>query len=161
MLEKKGWGHPAGARRCIAVFSASCSSFHSVLRAHLRKHLHFTDEKMEAQWNKRTCLRSPGKKGMEFAGRQHVRDPLHGPPWGEGVRMVVAGWESAQPWYGGSILLLSILTKDSFFFFFNNNSLSAVAESLHCSLETITTLLIGYTPTQNVFGVLKKNFFSN
>lgn len=52
----------------------------------LRKHLH-----LEAQWNKRTCLRSPGKKGMEFAGRQHVRDPLHGPPWGEGVRMVVAG----------------------------------------------------------------------
>ena len=45
-----------------------------------------------------------------------------------------------------------------FFFFFFNNSLSAVAESLHCSLETITTLLIGYTPIQNVFGVFfKKN----
>ena len=33
-----------------------------------------------------------------------------------------------------------------------------MAESLHCSLETITTLLIGYTPIQNVFGVFfKKN----
>ena len=31
-----------------------------------------------------------------------------------------------------------------------------IAESLHCSPETITTLLIGYTPKQNVFGV-KKN----
>ena len=30
------------------------------------------------------------------------------------------------------------------------------AESLHCSPETITTLLIGYTPIQNAFGVLKK-----
>ena len=27
------------------------------------------------------------------------------------------------------------------------------AESLHCSPETITTLLIGYTPIQNAFGV--------
>ena len=31
------------------------------------------------------------------------------------------------------------------------------AESLHCSPETITTLLIGYTPTQNVFDVKKNN----
>ena len=28
-----------------------------------------------------------------------------------------------------------------------------MAESLHCSPETITILLIGYTPIQNVFGV--------
>ena len=27
-----------------------------------------------------------------------------------------------------------------------------MAESFHCSSETITTLLIGYTPIQNVFG---------
>ena len=38
-----------------------------------------------------------------------------------------------------------------------------MAESLHCSPETITILLIGYTPIQNVFGVKKikikkKNF---
>lgn len=63
----------------------------------LGKHPHLTDEKIEAQWNKRTCLRSPSKKGMEFASRKQVRDPLHGSPWGEGVRMVVAGLESAQP----------------------------------------------------------------
>ena len=31
-----------------------------------------------------------------------------------------------------------------------------VAEPLHCSPETITSLLIGYTPIQNVFGVKKK-----
>ena len=31
-----------------------------------------------------------------------------------------------------------------------------MAEFLHCSLETVTTLLIGYTPIQNVFGVFKK-----
>ena len=30
-----------------------------------------------------------------------------------------------------------------------------MAESLHCSSETITTLSIGYTPVQNVFGVKK------
>ena len=30
-----------------------------------------------------------------------------------------------------------------------------MAEFLHCSPETITTLLIGYTPTQNVLGVKK------
>ena len=30
-----------------------------------------------------------------------------------------------------------------------------MAESLHCSPETITTLLIGYTSIQNVFGVKK------
>ena len=29
------------------------------------------------------------------------------------------------------------------------------AESLYCSPETIKTLLIGYTPIQNVFGVKK------
>ena len=49
-----------------------------------------------------------------------------------------------------------MLTKDSSFFFFFNNSVSAVA-------ETITTLLIGYTPIQNGFGVKKiktlKKFF--
>ena len=28
-----------------------------------------------------------------------------------------------------------------------------MAESLHCSPETTTTLLTGYTPVQNVFGV--------
>ena len=38
-----------------------------------------------------------------------------------------------------------------------------MAESLHCSPVTMTTLLIGYTPIQNVFGVKKikikkKNF---
>ena len=32
-----------------------------------------------------------------------------------------------------------------------------MAESLHCSPETITTLLIAYTPMQNVFGVKKLN----
>ena len=32
---------------------------------------------------------------------------------------------------------------------------TCMAESLHCSLEIITTLLIGYTPIQNVFGVKK------
>ena len=36
-----------------------------------------------------------------------------------------------------------------------------MAVSLHCSPETITTLLIGYTPIQNVFDVkicfIKKN----
>ena len=30
-----------------------------------------------------------------------------------------------------------------------------MAESLHCSSETITTLLIGNTPIQNIFGVKK------
>ena len=30
------------------------------------------------------------------------------------------------------------------------------AVSLRCSLETTTTLLIGYTPIQDVFGVKKK-----
>ena len=30
-----------------------------------------------------------------------------------------------------------------------------MAESLHCSLETITTLLIRYTPIENIFGVKK------
>ena len=30
-------------------------------------------------------------------------------------------------------------------------------ESLHCLSETVTTLLIGCTPIQNVFGVKKKN----
>ena len=41
-----------------------------------------------------------------------------------------------------------------------------MAESIHCSPETITTLLISCTPIQNVFGVklkkklrLKKEFF--
>ena len=34
-----------------------------------------------------------------------------------------------------------------------------MAESLHCSPETITTLLFGYTPIQNVFGVKKMCFF--
>ena len=33
---------------------------------------------------------------------------------------------------------------------------TCMAESLHCSLETIITLLIDYTPIQNVFGVKKK-----
>ena len=36
------------------------------------------------------------------------------------------------------------------------NTCICTAESLHCSPETITTLLIGYTPKQNVFGVKKK-----
>ena len=31
-----------------------------------------------------------------------------------------------------------------------------MAESLHCSLQTTTTLFIGYTPIQSVFGVKKK-----
>ena len=35
-----------------------------------------------------------------------------------------------------------------------------MAESLHCSPGTITTLLISYTPIQNVFGV-RKFFFIN
>ena len=30
-----------------------------------------------------------------------------------------------------------------------------ITESLHCSLETVTTLLISYTPIQNIFGVKK------
>ena len=32
-----------------------------------------------------------------------------------------------------------------------------MAESVYCSPETVTTLLIGYTPIQNVF--VLKNFF--
>ena len=32
-----------------------------------------------------------------------------------------------------------------------------MAESLHCSLETITTLLTGYTPTQNKKYKVKTN----
>ena len=36
------------------------------------------------------------------------------------------------------------------------NTGMCVAESLHCSPETITTSLIGCTPTQNVFGVKKR-----
>ena len=32
-----------------------------------------------------------------------------------------------------------------------------MAEALHCSPETITTLLIGFAPVQNVFGVKNKN----
>ena len=32
-----------------------------------------------------------------------------------------------------------------------------MAESLHCSPETVTTLVISYTPIQNVFGVKKIN----
>ena len=32
-----------------------------------------------------------------------------------------------------------------------------MTESLHCSPETTTTLLIFYTPIQNVFGVKKNN----
>ena len=35
-----------------------------------------------------------------------------------------------------------------------------MAESLCCPLETITALLISYTPTQNVFGVKKKKAFT-
>ena len=31
-----------------------------------------------------------------------------------------------------------------------------MAESLHCSPETITILLIGYIPIQNVFGVKER-----
>ena len=33
-----------------------------------------------------------------------------------------------------------------------------MAESLHCSPEIIMTLLIGYTPIQNVFGAKKIKF---
>ena len=38
-----------------------------------------------------------------------------------------------------------------------------MAESLLCSPETITTLLIGYTPIQNGFGVkkIKMKFLKN
>ena len=32
---------------------------------------------------------------------------------------------------------------------------SGVAKSLHCSTEAIITLLTGYTPIRNVFGVMK------
>ena len=35
------------------------------------------------------------------------------------------------------------------------NTCLHMAEFLHCSPETIQTLLIGYTPVQNVFGVKK------
>ena len=31
-----------------------------------------------------------------------------------------------------------------------------MAETFHCSPETITTLVVGYTPKQNDFGVKKK-----
>ena len=34
-----------------------------------------------------------------------------------------------------------------------------VAESPHCSLETTRTLLISYTPMQNISGLKKKKFF--
>jgi len=37
------------------------------------------------------------------------------------------------------------------------NTYICMTESLHCSPETITTLLIGYTPVQNV--LMLKNFF--
>ena len=33
------------------------------------------------------------------------------------------------------------------------DSCICMGESLHCSPETVTTLLIGYSPIQNVFGV--------
>ena len=33
------------------------------------------------------------------------------------------------------------------------DSCICMGESFHCSPETVTTLLIGYTPLQNVFGV--------
>ena len=36
-----------------------------------------------------------------------------------------------------------------------------MAESFHCSPETIITLLTGYTPIQNVFGVKKKKIKNN
>ena len=35
------------------------------------------------------------------------------------------------------------------------NTCVCMAESLHCSPEIITTLLIGYTPIQNDFGITK------
>ena len=34
---------------------------------------------------------------------------------------------------------------------------TCMAESLHCSPETTTTLLTGYTPIQNGFGIKKIN----
>ena len=37
------------------------------------------------------------------------------------------------------------------------NTRICMAEALHCSPETITTLLIGFAPVQNVFGVKNKN----
>ena len=36
-----------------------------------------------------------------------------------------------------------------------------MAESLHCSSESITSLLIGYSPIQSVFGVKKYNKLKN
>ena len=37
------------------------------------------------------------------------------------------------------------------------NTCTCIAESLHSSPETTTTLLIGYTPIQNVLGVKNNN----
>ena len=38
-----------------------------------------------------------------------------------------------------------------------NGCMFMMAEPLYCSLETITTLLIGYTPVQNLKDILKFN----
>ena len=51
--------------------------------------------------------------------------------------MCQSGWE----WFGGRM-----------------DTCVCRAESLCCPPETITTLLIGYTPVQNVFGVKKLKF---
>lgn len=87
-------GQPAGARGCVAVFSAPGSSFHSVIGAHpAETSADFTDEKIEIIVDyERAHTKDPSKKGMEFASRKQVRDPLScRSPLGRRVRMVVAG----------------------------------------------------------------------
>ena len=51
--------------------------------------------------------------------------------------------------------LYTFITKNKSLFSILPQSV-CMAESLHCSPKTITTLLVTYTPIQNVFGV-KKN----
>ena len=60
--------------------------------------------------------------------------------------LLYSTWNSAQfyvpGWMGGGVQG-------------RMDTCTCTAKSLHGSPETITTLLIGYTPIQNVFGVKK------
>ena len=61
--------------------------------------------------------------------------------------LLYSTWNSAQfyvpGWMGGGV-------------WGRMDTCVGMAESLHRSPETTTTLLVGYTPVQNVFGVKKK-----
>ena len=67
--------------------------------------------------------------------------------WITNKNLLYSTWNSAQcyvaAWMGGGL---------------GQNGYMCMAESLHCSSKTITTLLTGYTPVQNVFGVKNKRF---